>query len=266
MFNHARTLLINLPGSSGFISNCPGEELIPSNYTAVVLPQYLNSIRARIFGASPDRAMLNYRATQLLQLIATTELQTYVEQLDPRLTYDLNKSGLYQESVFQPQVKKYSGNFEDILTITGAASNPDTSGQCAYNFQITITSNSGIKVNIKRLVFPLQETQEDLTLSNGLSPEYALPFSGYSFRLNTLNLNAAWTISGYLRPNLALPTLLNNLNALSDLSFIELFGASPKEPYLTFKNCWQYHPDFAYKLGGLILALLYRTEDLRNAE
>lgn len=265
MFNHARTLLLNLTGDTGFISNCPGEELIPENYLPVVLPQYLNSIRSRLFGANPDRAMLNYRAVQLLQMIAATDLQSYVTQLDTRITYDLNKSGLYSDAIFEPVLYKYSGDALDQLTIVGSPTNPDTSGQSSYNFQVTIVSNSGIKVNIKRLVFPLQENQENLTLNNGLSPEYNLPFSGYSFRLNTLNTNAAWTISGYLRPTLTLPSLFNNLSSISEVSFNSLFGSSPKEPYLTFKNCWQYHPDFAYRLSGLIMALIYRTEELRNA-
>ena len=66
MFNHARTLLMNLSGDAGdlYISDYPGDEMIPADYRAVALPTYLQVVRSRLFGVTPDRAMLNYRVAQ----------------------------------------------------------------------------------------------------------------------------------------------------------------------------------------------------------
>ena len=43
---------------------------------------------------------------------------------------------------------------------------------------------------------------------------------------------------------------------------LQLFGVSPVEPYKTFHNCFLNHPELAYQLGGLLLALVYRTAEL----
>ena len=66
MFNHIRTLLLNLPpvvAASGF----PGEEIVPDTFQSLTLPGYLQTARAALFGTNPDRAMLNYRLRQFLQ-------------------------------------------------------------------------------------------------------------------------------------------------------------------------------------------------------
>lgn len=264
MYNHARTLLINLTGSTGFISNSPGEELIPATYSQLILPGYINSIRSRLFGANPDRAMLNYRTAQLLQVIASTELQTYVVALDSRITYQLNKLNLATDNVFDPVVNRYAGTSGDVLTLVGDMASPDVSGQSAYNFNIKVISDGGTKLQISRLTFPLQENEEPLYLVNGLSPEFNLPFSNYKFRVNTLNVGAAWTISGFLRPTSTISEINENLKAIGEPGLLSLFGTTNQEPYTTFKNCWQYHPEFSYQLSGFLLALIYRTEEIRN--
>ena len=56
MFNHARTLLLNIDGGPGYFPECPGEELIPGGYEKLELPTYLDVFRSRFFGADPDRA------------------------------------------------------------------------------------------------------------------------------------------------------------------------------------------------------------------
>lgn len=264
MFNHARTLLVNLPGVSGFMSSCPGEELIPADYSQLTLPSYLRSIRTKLFGANPDRVMLNYRTFQLLQTIASTELQGHVTALDSRITYQLDKVNLGNDAAFIPKVNRYGGDPSDILTVVGTAASPDISGQSGYGFQIYVVNDGSDRIRTKRLVFPLQEVQDDLVLTNGLSPEYDLAFSGYRFRVNTTNSNAAWTVTGSLRPTLSIPDLTANLKASGEPALVHLFGTTSAEPYLTFKNCWQSHPEVAYQLSGLLLALIYRTEEIRN--
>lgn len=257
MINHARTLLVNLSGASGYFPEYPGDELIPTDYQQIELPTYLDVIRMRLFGATPDRIMLNYRTAQLLQLIAATELQSYVLALDPRLTYD-NPRDLARTSAFAPRIKRFQGNGQ--LSLLGNALPPDTTGQSMYAYQVTV---SGGDVTVSRQSFPTTITTEPIVLTSGLSQEIALPYSGYRFRIDTA-LPAGWTIRGFLRPQASLAEIAQGLKTIGEPYLLQLFGVTDVEPYLTFRNCWNQHPEFAYRLGGLILALIYRTEELRN--
>jgi len=257
MFNHARTLLVNLSGTSGYFPDYPGDELIPADYAQIELPTYLDIFRMRLFGASPDRAMLNYRTAQLLQLIAATELQYYVSALDPRLTYDVSRD-LIHENLFQPRIKRTQGTGQ--LTLLGSTISPDASGQSMYQFQVEIADGD---VTVQRLSFPATTTTEPVVLTNSLSQIIALPYSGYSFRVNTVN-PARWAIRGFLRPTFSLGEIAQGLRSIGEPYLLQLFGVADVEPFVTFRNCWNKHPEFAYQLGGLVLALIYRTEELRN--
>ena len=58
--------------------------------------------------------------------------------------------------------------------------------------------------------------------------------------------------------------LLPELTKLGESPLVQLFGAEPVEPYVTFKNLWYYHPVATYKLAGLTLAIIYRLGDIQN--
>lgn len=257
MINHARTLLMNLSGSRGYFSEYPGDELIPTDYQQLELPTYLDVIRMRLFGATPDCAMLNYRTAQLLQLIAATELQTYVLAIDPRLTYD-SPSDLARTDTFTPAIKQVQGNGQ--FSLLGRDIPPDVTGQSRYAYQVTV---SGGNVTVNRQTFPTVTTVEPVVLTNGLSQEIALPYSGYRFTINT-DLPASWTVRGFSRPQSSLGEIAQGLKSVGEPYLLQLFGVTVVEPYLTFRNCWNRHPEFAYRLGGLVLALIYRTEEFRN--
>ena len=68
MYNHARTLLMNLSGTDEVFPEYPGDELIPAEFQKLELTTAISALRSRLFGASPDRAMLNYRTNQYLQV------------------------------------------------------------------------------------------------------------------------------------------------------------------------------------------------------
>jgi len=260
MYNHARTLLLNLPGTGGYFPEYPGDELIPAEYRQQALPDYLNVFRMRLFGANPDRMLLNYRAAQLLELIAATELQSHVLALDPRLTYGDPDPRLADPATFVPVVTQTSGTTR--LTVVGGPNAPDVTGQAAYNYQLTVADGS---LQVLRQNFPLVETDTVLEMTNGLSQIVSLPFSTYQVRVNSA-APASWTISGFLRPQLPLSDITDSCKSIGEPYLIQLFGAADVEPYTTFRNCWNNHPEYAYRLGGLVLALIYRTEEIRNGQ
>lgn len=262
MYNHARTLLMNVDGSDRHFANYPGDELVPGVFRNLQLPTYLDTVRMRLFGALPDRMMLNYRVAQLLRMIEATELQEHILELDSRLTYNNDSQQLFLDETFQPQVNRYRGSSSDILTLIGQAIAPDSSGRSRYEYRVTI---DGTNILIERLTPPTSILEEAITLTDGLSQVLPLPFSGYKIRVNTTTPGAAWLVNGYLRPQVSMSALEKGLRSIGEPYLLQLFGSSPEEPYLTFRNCWRDHPEFAYRLGGLVLALIYRTEELRNA-
>ena len=257
MINHARTLFLNVSGDYGYMPNYPGEEIIDPNFKAITLPSYLKSIRNFIFGATPDRVMLNYRTAQIFRLIAPTDLQQYILDLDTRITYQ--NRPLIAESSFMPQVTKYRGADSDRLYITGKATSPDTSGICGYAYNIFF---DGAQLVIARTQFPNVTNYVDYTFTAGELVPVPLPYLDYKIHTNTINPNAAWTIQGNLRPTRSLADIDTNLRKIGEPAIINLFGASPVEPYLTFKNCWANHSDFAYRFGGIILAYIYRSQEI----
>ena len=108
------------------------------------------------------------------------------------------------------------------------------------------------------------DVQHLLDLTDGLSPYFALPLSGYKFCVNTTDEAVSWRIQGYLRPQNSLSEIEKGLHSIGEPYLLQLFGTSSAEPYATFRNCWEKHPEFAYRLGGIVLAMIYRTEEIYN--
>lgn len=73
-----------------------------------------------------------------------------------------------------------------------------------------------------------------------------------------------WFVETKATPEPILQTALSALELIGEPAIIELFGVENKEPYLTFKNLWLDHPLPIYRLSGIVLALIYRTEELRG--
>jgi len=261
MYNHARTLLVNLPGSTVSYANVPYDELIPAGYAPVKLPTYMEAFRSRLFGVSPDRAMLNYRMVQLLTMIETTQLQSHILELDPRITYNNYSTKWKVNTAFEPTVVKYLGSDNSHLDVLGNSMSPDASGISGYEYLVT---TDGTNITVARQTNPVRKTSEVVVLDGGLSQVVSLPLSGYKVRVNTAN-TAGWTLRGCLRPTTSLSNIEQTLRSVGEPYLLQLFGTPDVEPYLTFRNCWKKHPEFAYRLGGLVLAMIYRTEEIRNA-
>jgi len=71
-----------------------------------------------------------------------------------------------------------------------------------------------------------------------------------------------WLVDIRARPPAAITTILPVLELLGESTFLNLFGAATVEPYTTFKNLWFDHPIAAYKLSGLVLAFIYRCNEI----
>jgi hypothetical protein len=117
MINHARTLLLNIPGTA-YMPGVLGEEYIPA-YTPVKLPAYLQSARKILFGSTPDKVFLNFRAYELLSLIHNTELAEFVYALDPRVTYWPQKVSEFYQAAKKINVTRVGGTNDSKIYVTG---------------------------------------------------------------------------------------------------------------------------------------------------
>lgn len=83
------------------------------------------------------------------------------------------------------------------------------------------------------------------------------------------HVGCKWRVKLHGRPNSDLGTVLTMTRSLSEQTIIDLFGPrghNSPEPYGTFYRLWKKHHELPYSLGGLTLALIYRTEELRNGQ
>ena len=74
---------------------------------------------------------------------------------------------------------------------------------------------------------------------------------------------ALFGVSGYQLVDLS--EILQRFSKIGAPAHLELFGFGPAEPWQTFRNLYERHTKLAYRLGAVVLALAYRTEEIRNA-
>jgi hypothetical protein len=253
MINHARTLLMNVDANSQPPEGCPGEELIDPGYKAVTLPTYLQQVRAILFGPSPDRAMLNYRLAQLLGMVLASDLQAYVLKLDPRITYP-SATDLLTDDAFGLKYLDLSGAGIQ-LGPEGLPAAPDATGGVYYDFLVTNTGENQVQVVEYTPTFQNR-------FCNSLNETVPLGNSGYSLLVPPVG--GPWKVWAYNRPQWDPGQLAVSLETVGEAVLLQLFGVQPTGPYAYFQSLWSQHPLLTYKLGGLVMAIAYRTEEIRT--
>jgi len=262
MLNHARTLLMNIDCPTPQGMAYPGDELIAPGYRALELPTFIDTIRMYLYGPTPDRYMLNYRTRQLLAVMHASPLEEFLLKLDPRVTYRFDDETLVGDGLFTPGVVRVTGAPTDRLTVTGEPAVPDVTGKTYHAYSVEIQDID--VVHVGKLQPPFQKAFLNFALdSNGVSGKLPLQGSGYSFRLNTTNVGAGWRVEILNRPRWSLGHIVGTLQKAGEPVMLQLFGVKREEPYLTFRNLWYDAKELPLQLGGLVAALIYRTEERR---
>lgn len=259
MLNHARCLLANLPPlaePAGYLA----EELVDPAFVPLALPTELALLRGLLFGGDPDRHMVNYRCRQLLTLVHASPLAPHVTALDPRLTYAV---GGADESLVP------SAAFAPVATATGATPAlafggnplaPDPGGRVAFQYLVQVETATTLSV---RQDYPPQKEVFDFALADGLSNFVPLGDSGYTCAVRTQTPGALWEVAVRNRPQWDPGQLAANLALAGEAVFDYVFGPDLVEPWATFRNAWEQDPDLPAQLAGLLLGVVYRTEQLR---
>lgn len=263
MINHARTLLLNVSGVSSQRQET-GEEYIPETYRALELPSYLQTPRKVLFGAAPDRYFLNFRARELLAYLHQTELAEYVYALDPRVTYWPEPARPFYDTEKQLRVTQTFGVEPSTPFFSGDLFADNSRGRSVREFSLRAESDGTTWTAALRTPDrPGKVETTSLLFVNGLSQKLPLSTTGLYFQLRQPASATDWQIYTRVKPSPALTTLLPILEFLGEPLFLELFGVNDAdEPYGTFKRLWFDHPNPVYRFGGLVLAMIYRTDEI----
>lgn len=253
MLNHFRTLLVNLAGSQS-AADVPGGELVEPSFRPVALPAAVQAVRAALFGQSPDQAMLNYRARQLLCLVHASTLAGYALKQDPRVSYDFLDSDLAQDRLYDPRVATLDGT--GTLNVFGRPAAPDATGRMRHLVAVRVESADGVRVT--RLTPPAS----NLVFKPG--PDTPLTGTGYSFWAGDPAAGQAWQVEVYNRPRASLASLAGAAAVVGEPVLDALFGVTRDEPYATFRGLWFSGRELPLRLAALVCALVWRTEERRS--
>lgn len=253
MVNAVRTLLLNGRPSPG----APGEGYVPPGFRPRTLPNELAAVRARLFGSTPDRVMMNYRLQQFMTLLHATDAVSFVLAKDPRITY-----GQTVDRSFFPAdafgAKAYvSGGPDTAVTVGGDPAAPDATGLTQQTFVLSVAAgrvtSARASSQFRLLDRPLTPPDTDVPLDQ----------SGYVAQVtadNTDTFSAEVRVG--LRPQWDVGQILAGFDTAGEQEMIALFGVSPSEPYRSFYNLFFTATENAYRLAGLLLALAWRTDEL----
>lgn len=275
MINHARTLLLNLDGPS--LPSDLGEEYIPTRFRAVTLTPELTTVRTVLFGSAPDRLYLNYRTAQLMSLLHATEWVSHVLALDPRVTYMPNTQQRFFNALFEPAAYQHNGTPVGVSFLGDNVAN-DNAGIARNSWLLTFDVE-GV-ATVLRTKNPRTSVDFTFQTANGLTAPIPLHGSRLSVQIGTGGANigaegllgAKFVLEATARPELNVGNIAATLRQLDYTLVNRIFygdaGAAPDgslpEPFASFKQLWEQHPVTAYQLCGLLLAVIYRTEAIRN--
>ena len=257
MINHIRTLLMNKLADPGLLEL--GEEFIEPTFLPKTVPGAAQRYRQVLFGANPDRAMLNYRLYQYMVLLHETDLVEFIMEPDSRITYDFAGRPFFDPMVYVPNVEQRIGSGKS-LNLYGPPMVPDSSGDMYRSWIITIKSGSTVDVS-EQGVNPVLINNYPYTITGGLSSHIPIVGSPENyFIFQDAVVGSQWFVNQYSRPQASLGTLLEAARAVEEPSLVELFSrTSPRgntEPVQTFYNLFTEHQEVAYALGGLLLAIV----------
>ena len=250
--NYIRTLLLNESRGS-YPSAFPGEEYVSADFVPRVLSTPLRKAHAIIFGADPDRYMLNFRLHQLMPVIHSSELAEFITAADDRITYlPFSRLDLVY-AAFTTSVTPVGG--AGTLTPIGDLDPDESAGKLFHWWKVTVLD--GTYVVVDRLTDPTGSEAFIYTMTGGMSNLIPLIGSSQYFNFSG-GVGDVWYVQGVARPVRNTSDILTTLvQTISEDDEEEIFGETPIEPMITFRNLWRNHDFYAYRMGALLLALAY---------
>jgi len=261
MVNHAMCLLIN---KNYYNFSSPNNEYIDREFEEIrILPNYLKLVKNILFTSDPDDYLLSYRCTQFLSILHNDKKfeELILERLDPRITYDLNKSIFSsRKDLYFPKVTLGD---KEKCQLFGKQTINEENGKIKYNLEIEITGASQIIIrnNINQhfigfdVTYDNQWTNENLPLFD----------TGYFLKIKQSPVGTKWKVEFLIKPKISLLEITKKLKEqMNDEIYYKLFGFNEKEPYKFLSFLWSRSKEIPSRLGSLVLTYLLRLEELRK--
>jgi hypothetical protein len=270
MINHARTLLLNKDGNKRPGTDFYLEEFVDPTFRVLSYSQELTELRTVLVGRSPDDGYLNFRLRQYMTLLDSTEFVTYVEALDPRITYTgqspdvqrtYNKATALQAEPTSSSSSSSSpsSGSGDILFVGDIVTLPSV---VYYKWRIDVIAPFVVRTTFNRTQ---QYVDTVVTISDGITSPIAMagqPSFNVRIRENvSLRPGDAWNIESFVAPTDDMAGVVTQLNETNPQYLGYVFPST--EPYKTFKDLWKKQEILSYQLSGLLLAWIYRAEEER---
>jgi hypothetical protein len=263
VINHARTLLLNESGVSQPVGGLLPEFIDP-RFAPLVVPRYIASIQRALFGSGADRSYKNAVVHALMTVLHSTEFVDYVKALDSRFTYLGHQSIIKSKNIIQ--VTPITGEtFADDGFVIGTPESNNLNPRVEWLWHVTIVSGGPTQftVNVrweqgqKEQLFDVafQAAQSDFI------PLVGQPNLFFQIRNHAVS-GEHWAVSLQAVPAVDLSAAFATLESLGTATLGNLF-APRVAPYTVFEQLWRGHPEMVYRLSGLLLALIYKLEEIR---
>ena len=254
MPNQGRTLLLNLSGETQPTANFIGAEYVSPYFRPVQLTGGLLNVRRALFGSNADAAGMNYSLWQYMRIVHSTEYAAYVTALDSRITY-LTSDSLVDYT--------YGGSYTPVdgaLRFVGDPQLGNADGKLTTSWDVSFAGSS---VTIQNLQSN-NETTTGVTLTNGLTEFIPMPdYPGLTVQVNTVIGGSKWLVSYTGKPRAEMDPI-NRAVQVASVGAAALEELFPRRaPYILFRQLWEQHTEFTYKMSGVLLAMMYRTNELR---
>lgn len=265
MINHARTLLLNISGSTAAGYPYPGEEVVPQEFVALSLPQSLVVVRNLLLGTDPDRAMLNYRLRQLLTLVHASELGDYLTKLDSRITYwPSTKRDLFDAGTFGTTISQLAGSTTWALSPVRTTQSDTSTNRLLDQWKVEVTSATSATLTH---LLPGNEIVTTTYINSGIAQQLTLPGSSLNIMIGQGVLGSGnwptWQVQHLSKPQFSLSDIYVLLKQAE--SQLDVLFTGNSEPYATCRQLWNMTAGpIAYKLGAIVVALSYRLNEVFN--
>lgn len=259
MINHVRTLLMNRT-REGYPPDYPGEEYIQSDFIPKKLRLELQLAHRQLFGIDPDRLFLNYRVRQLLAIMHSTELEEFIYDFDPRVTYMplVDDESMFDE-VFVTTVKQVTGS-GNTLYVSGEHVTEPGDNRLQQTWDVIVAEDT---IRVDKRSLPTDSVLHPASYNGGLSNLIPLVGSGLSVRIKEAPIATRWTIDSAAQPVDDVGQVLSRLELSFGGDGLQLlFPAATQEPLTTLKNIWNKHYLSAYRYTALLLAMVYQIDEM----
>lgn len=254
MYNHFRTLLLNLPYAQDVT------EHIPSSFSvSVKLPTALSDVYSLLFPTSSTRARKIFLADNYMKLVDATPYNDIVTLLDPRITYGGYDSDYFQ---FRRISLPTSSSTSFSIQVMGSSDLKVTTDLKSEVFQVTQISNTSAVSVTSALNGKVYLASAALTFTSGTSNLVTIPDTGISFVVLGTNFTSSTRKIFTFRVDVPFEfdfesqySLLKSRTVTVDT----MFRTSKDKVDLIFENLWRQHPNSVYQFVGLLSAFVERV-------